>query len=62
MVKCSLQIIVFHVCREHILGVINLLSSLTSMWVSCHPCLIVWGFVAKKALLGLVVKLTCSLE
>ena len=24
------------VCREHVLGVINLLSSLGRVWVSCH--------------------------
>ena len=39
------QIIVFYVCSEHVLGVINLLSSLGRMWVSCHHCFIVWGHV-----------------
>ena len=39
-------IIVFHVGREHVLGVINLLSSLGRMWVSCHHFFIVWGHVS----------------
>ena len=29
------------VCREHVVGLINLLSSLDRMWVSCHHCFIV---------------------
>ena len=45
MVKLGLQIIVFYVCREHVLGTMNLLSSLGRMWVSCHYCFIVWGYV-----------------
>ena len=45
MVKLGSQIVVFYVCREHILGIMNLLSSLGRMWVSCHHCFIVWGYV-----------------
>ena len=45
----------FHVCREHALRIINLLSSL-GMWGSCHHCfylgsclvLLLHGFVATK--------------
>ena len=40
------KIIVFYVCREHVLGVINLPSSLGRMWVSCHHCFIVLGHVS----------------
>ena len=32
----------FFMCRECILGIINLLSSLGRMWVSCCHCFI-WG-------------------
>ena len=32
----------FYVCRDHVLGIINLLSSLVRMWVSCHHCFIAW--------------------
>ena len=41
VVKLGSQIIVFNVCREHVLGIINLLSSLGRMWGSCHHCFIV---------------------
>ena len=34
-----------YVCREHGLGLINLLSSLDRMWGSCYHCFIVWGHV-----------------
>ena len=45
--KCHLSInYCFYVCREHILGVISLLSSLGRMWVSCHHFFIVWGHVS----------------
>ena len=37
--------LVFRVCREHVLGIMNLLSSLGRIWVSCHHCCIVWGHV-----------------
>ena len=53
------QIIVFSVCREHILGVINLLSSLGRMWVSCHHCFIVWGHVSCFCCMGFVAKQAC---
>ena len=45
MVKLGSQIMVFYVCREHILGIMNLLSSLGRMWVSWHHCFIVLGYV-----------------
>ena len=35
----------FYVCREHVLGVTNLLSSLGTMYVSCHHCFIVLGHI-----------------
>ena len=38
--------IVFYVCREHVLGIITLLSSLGWLCVSCHHCFIVWGHVS----------------
>ena len=31
-------IIIIYVCREHVLGIINLLSSLGRMWVSSPHC------------------------
>ena len=34
-----------YVCKEHMLGIINLPSSLGRMWVSCHHCLNVLGHV-----------------
>ena len=55
MVKLGLQIIVcvcvcvcmcVHARREHVPGIINLLSSLGRLWVSCHHCFIVWGHVS----------------
>ena len=33
----------FYLCREHLLGITNLLSSVGSMWVSRHHSFIVWG-------------------
>ena len=36
----------FYVSREHVLGVINLLSPLGGMGVSCFHCFIVWGPVS----------------
>ena len=39
-VKQGPQSTVFHVCRKHVLEIINLLSFLGRMWVSCH-CFIV---------------------
>ena len=36
MVKLGAQIFIFPVCREHVLGITHLLSSLGKMWVSCH--------------------------
>ena len=65
VVNLGPQIIVFYVFRECILGIINLLSSLGGMWVSCVHCFIVLGaclmlplpgFVAKQA--GLVLWLS----
>ena len=45
MVKLGPQMIDFYVCREHVLGIINSLSSLGWMWVSCHHCFIVLGHI-----------------
>ena len=45
LVKLGLQMIVFWMCREHVLGIINLLSSLGRIWFSCHHCFTVWGHV-----------------
>ena len=59
MVKLDPQIVVSDVCREHVLGTINLLSSLGRMWVLCHhgfrvcPMLLFPAFVAKQICLGL---------
>ena len=36
----------FYLCREHLLGITNLLSSLGKMWVSCHQCVNVLGHVS----------------
>ena len=33
----------FYLCREHVLGITNLLGSLGSIWVSCHHSFTVWG-------------------
>ena len=60
----------FCVCTEPILGVFNLLSSLDTMWVSCHHYFIVWGRVScfccmvllLRKLDGFVVKQTCFLQ
>ena len=38
MVKLSPQIIVFYVCKEHALGIINLLSSLGGS----HAAIVLW--------------------
>ena len=40
------EIVVFYVCKEHVLEVINLLSSLDWMWISCHHCFIVLRHVS----------------
>ena len=40
------KLLFFYVCKEHVLGVIHLLSSLGRMWVSCHHCFIVLGHVS----------------
>ena len=46
VVKLGLQITVFCVYREHVLGTINLLSSLSRTWISCyHIFFIVLGQV-----------------
>ena len=45
VVKLCPQNIVFYVCREHVLGIIDLLSSLGRMWGSCHHCFIAAGYV-----------------
>ena len=39
------KVLFSYVCREHVLGIINLLSSLGRIWVSCHDCFIVLGHV-----------------
>ena len=36
----------FYVCREHVLGIINLLSSPGGIWVSCHHWFVIWGHVS----------------
>ena len=47
MVHLGPQIIVVsYVCREHVLGIINLLSALGKWWASCHPCFIALGHVS----------------
>ena len=33
----------YYVCKEYVLGIINLLRSLGRMWVSCHHSFIVLG-------------------
>ena len=43
MVRLGTQMIVFRVCRERVLGIINLLSSMGRIWVSCHHRFIVGG-------------------
>ena len=63
ILKCHLPIsdCFFCVGTEPAWGVINLLSSLGGMWVSCQHCFIVWGmsvllshgFIAKQACLVL---------
>ena len=35
----------FHMRREYVLGIINFLSALARMCVSCHHCFLVWGHV-----------------
>ena len=41
----SPYILIFHVFREHVLGIINLLSSLGKLWASCHHCFLVCGLL-----------------
>ena len=43
----SVHKLVFCVCKEHVLRIANLLSSLGSRWVSYHHCFIVWGHVLR---------------
>ena len=43
MVNLGTQIFIFLVCREHVLGITNLLSSLGKMWVSWHHRFTVGG-------------------
>ena len=43
VVKRGPQIAVFHVCRERVLVIITLQSSLGSLWVSCHRGFVVLG-------------------
>ena len=52
-------IIIFYVCREHVLGVINLLNSLVRLWVSCHHCFIVLRVCLVLLLHGFVTKRAC---
>ena len=40
------KLLFFYVCREHVLGVINLPGSLGNMWVSCHHGFTVRGHVS----------------
>ena len=58
MVKLGAQIIVFYVCREHALGIINLLSSdgqdvslMAPLFYCLGACLVLLlpGFIAKQA-------------
>ena len=46
VVRLDPPIIVFYVCREHVLGIINLLSSMVRIRVSCHHRFIVGGHVS----------------
>ena len=59
MSRLGPQIIVYPVCREHVPGIINLLSSLGRMWVSPLCCL---GSCLMLPLHGFVAKQACSLE
>ena len=61
MVKLGPQLLFFDVCREHVLGLINALSSwavhgshatVVSLFGACHM-LLLRGFVAKQACLVL---------
>ena len=45
VVKLGSQVTILYVCREHVLGISNLLSPLGRVRVSCHHCLTVWGHV-----------------
>ena len=56
VVNLGPQIIDFYVFRERILGIINLLSSLGRMWVSCTHCFIVLGACLMLLLPGFVAK------
>ena len=58
-VKLGPQIIVLHVCREHVLGISNFLSSLGSLWVSRHHCVIVLGSGPMLLLPGFIAKPAC---
>ena len=65
MVRLGPPIIVFYVCREHVLGIINLLSSMGRIrvsfhnhfigggHVSCFCCIFFFFFFAKQACLVL---------
>ena len=55
------QIIVFYVGREYVLGVINLLSLLSRMWVSGHRCFIVCvgGDVSSFCCMNFIAKQPC---
>ena len=46
--------------EECVLGIINLVSSLVRMWVSCHHCFIVWGHVSCLCCVDFVSKQVCS--
>lgn len=64
------QVIVFHVCREHIQGIINLLNSMAGCGSQATIVLLFRGmshasvawFCYQASLLGFVVKNTCFLE
>ena len=46
VVKPGPQILVLYVFKDHVLGIINVLSSLGRTWVSCGHCFILWGQVS----------------
>ena len=66
----SINYCFFIVCRERVLGIINLLTSLGRIWISCHHWFIVWRHVSCFCLMVLllskpscfVVKQTVFLE
>ena len=49
----------FFVCRDLVLGIINWLSALVRVWVSCHHCLILWGHVPHFCCMVLLLSKPC---